>query len=135
MSGFAARNACGDGEEGTADQAARSVRCRADAFGVAGVIVLLLALSLYFLRDVSAAEASAARCHLGTAVGRWANGGPVAPAPGTCPGPPSPAGPGPAIPRASGGGAGLAKLPGCPDVGSGGDLRHNPPATASAPGI
>jgi hypothetical protein len=90
MSGFAARNACGDGEEGTADQAARSVRCRADAFGVAGVIVLLLALSLYFLRDVSAAEASAAR-HLGTAVGRWAYGGTVARPPGTGPGPRSPA--------------------------------------------
>ncbi len=33
MSGFAARNACGDREEGTADQAARSVRCRADGVG------------------------------------------------------------------------------------------------------
>ena len=62
--GFAVRNASGDREEGHADQAARSVRCRADEFGVAGVIVLLLALALYFLRDVSAAEASPPR-HLG----------------------------------------------------------------------
>src|ERR1035441_6638905 len=120
MSGFAARNACGDGEEGTADQAARSVRCRADAFGVAGVIVLLLALSLYFLRDVSAAEASAARCHLGTAVGRWAYGGTVARPPGT--------GPGPHPPARAGGGVGWGS--GRPGLTS---FRGGPFATSRPP--
>jgi glyoxylase-like metal-dependent hydrolase (beta-lactamase superfamily II) len=90
MSGLAARNACGEREEGTADQAARSVHCRADGFGVADVIVLLLALCLYFLREYPLPKPPLRVTWKPLSAG-WAHGGTAARPPCTGPGPRSPA--------------------------------------------